>query len=51
MTCLVEGRQSHFAVLMYTTEVPNWFSSHTLGLIGTLIPPKHSKWVTGSITG
>jgi hypothetical protein len=33
-TILVEGTHSHLVELIVTGDVPNWFSSHTSGMIG-----------------
>src|SRR5580658_5204871 len=47
MTSLVDGRQSHFVTTMWISDVPNWFSSQTLGMIGVFVTLKQSRCVTG----
>src|SRR5579871_1718023 len=51
MTFFVEGTHSQFVARMCTTDVPNWFSSHTLGMIGVFVTGKHSRCSVGLMIG
>jgi hypothetical protein len=47
MTFFVDGTHSQFVARMCTTDVPNWFSSKTLGTIGVGVTGKHSRCIAG----